>query len=99
MGTSKVRQLQPSAKKNKKTSSNVKDEIIQRTEIKNSPFEVITRDGEHWGVMGNYRLTEVVSSKKQLINELEKVTWNRIIQVVMILSEITEKRKQLTKKD
>ena len=32
-------------------------------------------------------------AKKQVKKELEKITWNRIIQIVMILNEITNKQK------
>ena len=81
-------------KKADKEESGDKEELIERDEIKNSPFEVITKNGESWGVMGNYRLTEVNKDRKEVKKQLEKVTWNRVIQVVMILNEIVTKQKQ-----
>ena len=94
MEDTKVRTLQPNVKKADKEESGDKEELIQRDEIKNSPFEVITKNGESWGVMGNYRLTEVSKDRKEVKKQLEKVTWNRVIQVVMILNEIVTKQKQ-----
>jgi hypothetical protein len=86
----KVKQLQPNAKEvNKEDSGN--KELIKRISIKNSPFEVITTEGKSFGVMGNYRLTEPSKDAKIVKKELEKITWNRIIQVMMILEEVKEK--------
>ncbi len=62
-------------------------ETINREEVKDSPFHVITIDGESFGVMGDYRLTEKMS-KEKVKKELKKITWNRIIQVIMLLDEI-----------
>ena len=92
MADTKIRQLQPNANKVNKEDSGPKEELIERHEIPNSPFEVITTNGKSFGTMGNYRLTQP-GSKKQIKKELEKITWNRIIQIVMILNEITNKQR------
>jgi len=96
MEDTKVKQLQPNAKKVNKEDSG-SEELIKRKQITDSPFEVITRDGYSFGVMGNYRLTEPNYSEdqvKQVSKELEKITWNRIVQVIMILDEIKDKLKK-----
>jgi len=98
MEDTKVRKLQPSAKKVNKEDSGPKEELIERDEIKDSPFEVITKNGESWGAMGQYRLTEVRNDKRKVKKELEKITWNRIIQVTMILNEINKKQQLKTEK-
>ena len=98
MEDTKVRKLQPSAKKVNKEDSGVKEELIERYAIKDSPFEVITKNGESWGAMGQYRLTEVGNDKRKVKKELEKITWNRIIQVTMILNEINKKQQLKTEK-
>lgn len=67
------------------------NQTIKRTEIKDSPFHVITIDGESFGVMGDYRLTEKAGSEKEVKAELKKITWNRIVQVIMILEEVKTK--------
>lgn len=71
-------------KQDKQNSS----ELIKKEEIKNSPFTIVTKDGESFGVMGNYKITENAKSKKEIKKQLETITWNRIIQVVMLLDEL-----------
>ena len=93
MEDTKVRKLQPNAKKVTKEDYGPKEELIERDEIKDSPFEVITKNGQSWGAMGQYRLTEVGNNRKKVKRELEKITWNRVIQVIMILNEINNKLK------
>ena len=92
MKNTKLEKSQTNVKKVNKEDSGAKEEIIERHEIPNSPFEVITTNGSSFGTMGNYRLTQP-GSKKEIKKELEKITWNRIIQVTMILNEITNKNK------
>jgi SpoVK/Ycf46/Vps4 family AAA+-type ATPase len=41
--------------------------------------------------MGDYRLTEKSADESEVIKELEKITWNRIVQVVMLLEEVRTK--------
>jgi hypothetical protein len=89
----KVKQLRPNVGKiNPDYSEN--EELIQRLSVENSPFEVITTKGESFGVMGNYRLTEPGKDAEAIKQDLEKITWNRVIQVVMILEELKSKLKQ-----
>jgi DNA-binding HxlR family transcriptional regulator len=66
-------------------------ELIKREEIPNSPFHVITIKGESFGVMGDYRLTEKGESAEEIKKELSKITWNRIVQVIMLLEEVKTK--------
>jgi len=88
-----VKQLQPNVEKVAKEGSS-KEELIKRVQIKDSPFEVITQDGYSFGVMGNYRLTEKSNDAKDIEKQLKKITWNRIIQIVMILDEVKSKIKK-----
>lgn len=93
MVDTKVKQLQPNVEKVAKEGSS-KEELIKRVQIKDSPFEVITQDGYSFGVMGNYRLTEKSNDAKEIAKELKKITWNRVIQIVMILEEVKNKIKK-----
>lgn len=86
--TSKVKKLPTNVEKADNRESS---EIISRDKIKHSPFEIISMEGYHFGVMGDYRITEKSNSKKEIKKQLENITWNRIIQVVMILNEVKEK--------
>lgn len=81
-----VKELQQNVKEADKNGS-----LIERENIEDSPFTVISIEGYHFGVMGDYRITEKSNSKKEIIKELSKITWNRIIQIVMILDEVKGK--------
>lgn len=63
-------------------------ETISREDVKDSPFNIITVDGESFGVMGDYRLTEKAGTVEEVRKQLKKITWNRIIQVIMLLDEM-----------
>ena len=41
--------------------------------------------------MGDYRLTEKSADEREIIEELQKITWNRIVQVIMLLEEVKTK--------
>jgi hypothetical protein len=97
MKDTKLKQLRVNAEEVNSKDSGDGNQTIERTEIKDSPFHVITIEGESFGVMGDYRLTEKAGNKKDVIKQLETITWNRVIQVVMLLDEIKGKLK--TKKE
>lgn len=69
------------------------EELIKREDVENSPFQVITTEEGSFGVMGKYRLTEVYKDKKTAIKDLKKITWNRLVQVFMLLQEFKEEQK------
>lgn len=69
-----------------------KKQLIKKEEIKNSPFTIITIEKESFGVMGEYRVTQKYKTKKEVKEELENITWNRIVQVMLILTETIKKQ-------
>ena len=75
-------------------NGSLNSEIIERFPIENSPFTVITIDGKHFGVMGEYKMTEDYNNRGECEDELKTITWNRIIQVLMVLNEISAKDKK-----
>lgn len=81
----------------KTDSSKLNTEIIERFPVENSPFTVISIDNRHFGVMGEYRMTEDYESRGECEDELKCITWNRIIQVLMVINEITNKDKDFAK--
>ncbi len=91
MGKSKVKQLHTNVKEeDNKVSS---EGSIDRESIEDTPFTLVTLDGYSFGAMGDYRLTEKSNDKEAVRKELNKITWNRIVQIVMILDEVKEKLK------
>ncbi len=96
METTTLENLSTSVKEvNNNASGN---ETIVRKEMENSPFTIITIENESFGVMGQYRLTETFKSRKEVEEELNKMTWNRLVQVFMILNELKEKAELTEKK-
>ena len=72
---------------NKQKSSSQNEELITRTEVENSPFTIIGMEGQYFGSMGKYRITERYDSLEEVKGELSKITWNRICQIILILNE------------
>ena len=62
------------------------EELIKRIPIKDSPFTVITTEQGSFGSMGKWRLTEL-GEEKQIIKEMEQITWNRIIQIIALITD------------
>jgi len=64
---------------------------ISRHEVEESPFTVVGNDEGGWvGTMGKYRITEQYDSKEDCIIEVGKITWNRIVQVLILINQIKE---------
>ena len=82
--TKGLKQLQVNAEE---VVSKDSSETIKREDVKDSPFTIITIDGKSFGTMGEYRLTEE-GNIKDIKKQLKTITWNRIIQVVMLLDEM-----------
>lgn len=83
----KVKQLHTSANGTDKENSS-REELVKRKNIENTPFEIITIEGRSFGAMGSYRVTEAYEKIKDVEKELTKITWDRIVQVIMILNEV-----------
>lgn len=73
------------------SKKSVSEELIERIDVKDSPFQLIKVDDEIFIGMGQYRLTEVYDVKdksvEELLKETEVISWNKLIQVMMILIE------------
>lgn len=74
---------------NKKGSLN--SQTIERWQIPSTPFTVITIGEKNFGVCGEYRVTNDYESRAEVEKELKEVSWNRLIQVYMILDELKKK--------
>lgn len=82
--TKGLKQLQVNAEE---VVSKDSSETIKREDVKDSPFTIITIEGKSFGTMGEYRLTEE-GNIKDIRKQLKTITWNRVIQVVMLLDEM-----------
>jgi len=73
---------------NKDYSNEFKTEALLET-----PFTLIQEKGLWFGVIGKHRITEYYDNKEELKKDLEKITWDRLIQVIWAVTE------KLTTKD
>ena len=89
MEETKVKQLHTNVNGTDKKNSG--EELVKRENIDDSPFQIITQEGYSFGVMGEYRVTDKDNDKNKIKKELKKITWNRIVQVIMILDELKTK--------
>lgn len=78
----------------KKTDNKSYSETIKYHEVKDTPFTIVENDEGIFGVLGNYRLTDLKEKKdiEILTEELKEITWNRIIQVMAIMENINKKK-------
>lgn len=63
------------------------ESYYEKEEVKGTPFTIITLENRIFGTIGEHRITEYSTSKTEIRKELEKITWNRIVQVLAILIE------------
>lgn len=61
--------------------------LFNRKEIKNTPFEVISTKEGHFIALGQYRLSELYEKQDEAVKEANKITWNRLFQVIGIVME------------
>lgn len=76
------------------TTESKAEEIIKKTEVDNTPFIIITINGKSFGTLGKYRITEEYHTIEQCKTELEKITWNRLIQTILLVNEIINENKK-----
>ena len=62
-------------------------ELLTRKEIDNTPFTVVGTENGYFAVMGQYRLTDVFNDEDDCIKEVSKITWNRLVQVIMLIND------------
>lgn len=61
-------------------------QIINRKEVENTPFVIVTTDQGSIAVMGSYRLTEWKKTEEEAENEIIAITWNNIIKVMSCIA-------------
>lgn len=79
------------ATKSTQEQTNVKDTnntecLIERINIEDTPFTIIKTDKGSFGTLGKYRITET-GTEEEIRKELITITWNRIVQVLTLITE------------
>jgi hypothetical protein len=76
------------------------NQIIERNEIENTPFVMVTLEQGSFVALGNYRVSEVYETKEEAENYIKTITWDNLFNVIISLfehlkninvSELTEK--------
>ncbi len=92
------KKLQSSAKKVDNLNFSSDEEKAKNKEmfavehIEGTPFQVVTSEEENVAFisMGNYKITEnrELEKKEELIKDVKKITWDRLIQVFSVLLDV-----------
>lgn len=72
---------------------------LEFTHIENTPFTIVRQDSEYFGLIGNHRITESYSDEETLKKEIQKITWDRILQVIWAVTEKFKNYEQLKKQE
>lgn len=72
-------------------------QLFTRTDVKDTPFQIITRDNISFGVFGKYKITNDYESINACEKELKEITWNRIVQVFSLINEMMKTEIKTTK--
>lgn len=54
--------------------------------VEGTPFTIVREEKNYFGIIGEHRITENYDNEKEIRNELVKITWDRIIQVIWAVS-------------
>ncbi len=64
------------------------EELIKRRDIKDTPFTIVEIEGEFFGAMGQYRLTEKFNTYEEAHDTITANTWNNITNLIITLNQI-----------
>lgn len=62
--------------------------------VKDTPFSMVREEGIWFGLCGNNRITAGYTNKEALEEELKKIDWNKITQVIYTMVEKWETLKK-----
>lgn len=71
-------------KTDKQNSSN---EIMKYKNIEDTPFTIVSQNKEHFGIIGNHRITESYKNIEELEKNLKEFSWNKVTQVIWAIVE------------
>ena len=60
---------------------------LEFTNIEGTPFTIVKQDEKYYGLIGNHRITEEWENLEELKEDLLKVSWDRITQVIWAVVE------------
>lgn len=70
------------------------EELVKRTPVENSPFQIITTNGKSFVVLGKYRITQEFDTEEECMKAINPITWERLIQVcILVADELSKQHK------
>lgn len=60
--------------------------------IEGTPFTIVGLNDKYFLAMGNYRLTELFSTKEEAAVQLKENMWDVVMQIVIIVAEALKKK-------
>ena len=87
--------------KSQQDSSNTtdnKNSLIDIEVLKNTPFGIVTIEGKSFGVIGQNRITEKYEDVEELKEDLKKIDWNKITNVIWSVCNLYWKGKMINDK-
>jgi hypothetical protein len=55
--------------------------------IEDTPFTIVSQNKEHFGIIGNHRITESYKNIEELEKNLKEFSWNKVTQVIWAIVE------------
>ena len=87
--------------KSQQESSNItgnKNSLIDIETLDNTPFGIVTIEGKSFGVIGQNRITEEYNDVEKLKEDLAKIDWNKITNVIWSVCDLYWKGKMINDK-
>ena len=75
-----------------------KNSLIDIKALDNTPFGIVTIEGKSFGVIGQNRITEEYEDVEKLKEDLAKIDWNKITNVIWNVCDLYWKGKIINDK-
>jgi len=71
-------------------------QLVETIKVEDTPFQILKWDEKYYLTLGKYRLTEALDTEEQAREEVNNVSWFRLLQVmhIVVKEEINEHRQQ-----
>lgn len=76
-------------------NSDSSKEMVEKIQVPETPFTMVRFEDKWFLTMGKYRLTEPADTKEEIEAQIENTSWNRIIQIILIIIKDHDEEKQL----
>lgn len=69
------------------TTNNKDYSKLEFTAVDNSPFTIVKDENTYFGLIGNHRITGSYGTFEEIKEDITKITWDRIVQVIWAVAE------------